>query len=53
MPLTLVDYQAKHPATPEDQAAIEAHRSAMLADLHEYQFREQAAQSQVSPDPEP
>lgn len=53
MALTLEDYLTTHPVTYEDQVAIDAHKAAMLADVHEYQLREQAAQSQASPDPEP
>ncbi|WP_154662070.1 hypothetical protein [Acidipropionibacterium acidipropionici] len=53
MSLTLEGYLAPHPVTSEDQAAIGGHKAAMLADVHEYQLREQVAQSQGSPDPEP
>ncbi|MCI1748017.1 MAG: helix-turn-helix domain-containing protein [Acidipropionibacterium sp.] len=40
MSLTLEDYLAKHPVTPEDQAAIDTYKTAMLAEVRAYRLRE-------------
>lgn len=40
MSLTLEEYLAKHPVAPEDQAAIDAHKATMLAEVRAYRLRE-------------